>query len=238
MNRMSIVILWALALLVLQPALAAEPRQQPTAREQARTVTIFHQPVVMLQATFGQTTPEERVLRTRSALRAFTEDDIRQPLRVVPVIRYGQPQTVSDERQTGAAAEPADLDEGDDLTLDRSPAGAGAYGSPAHQPPEQFNNRYLFISAGKARRALLLALFYYGAFRAGGGCDVFPAADPRKRSAIPQHWRRYLGNIEVRLYAVLVILLGMLACYLWLSWAFSLFPTRVWSESLGDWSLG
>ena len=31
----------------------------------------------------------------------------------------------------------------------------------------------------------------------------------------------------------------MLACYLWLSWAFSLFPwTRVWSESLGDWSLG
>lgn len=58
MNRMSIVILWALALLVLQPALAAEPRQQPTAREQARTVTIFHQPVVMLQATFGQTTPK------------------------------------------------------------------------------------------------------------------------------------------------------------------------------------
>lgn len=38
---------------------------------------------------------------------------------------------------------------------------------------------------------------------------------------------------------MLVILLGMLACYLWLSWAFSLFPwTRVWSESLGDWSLG
>ncbi|MBO2029274.1 hypothetical protein J4734_12105 [Klebsiella pneumoniae] len=100
---------------MLQPALAAEPRQQPTAREQARTVTIFHQPVVMLQATFGQTTPEERVLRTRSALRAFTEDDIRQPLRG----RAGYPlwsavQTVSDERQTGAAAEPCDLDEGDD----------------------------------------------------------------------------------------------------------------------------
>lgn len=38
---------------------------------------------------------------------------------------------------------------------------------------------------------------------------------------------------------MLVILLGMLACYLWLSWVFSLFPwTRVWSESLSDWSLG
>ncbi|MCS5931157.1 hypothetical protein LNQ03_00865 [Klebsiella pneumoniae subsp. pneumoniae] len=32
MNRMSIVILWALALLVLQPALAAEPRQPTGAR--------------------------------------------------------------------------------------------------------------------------------------------------------------------------------------------------------------
>ncbi len=58
MNRMSIVILWALALLVLQPALAAEPRQQPTAREQARTVTIFHQPVVMLQATLARPRPK------------------------------------------------------------------------------------------------------------------------------------------------------------------------------------
>ena len=158
MNRMSIVILWALALLVLQPALAAEPRQQPTAREQARTVTIFHQPVVMLQATFGQTTPEERVLRTRSALRAFTEDDIRQPLRVVPVIRYGQPGR-------------------------------------------------LFLMNGKP--VLLLALFYYGAFRAWRRVRrFFLLRILEKRSAIPQHWRRYLGNIEVRLYAVLVIFLG------------------------------
>lgn len=106
---------------------------------------------------------------------------------------------------------------------------------------EQFNNRYLFISAGKALAgALLLALFYYGAFRAWRRVRrFFLLRILEKRSAIPQHWRRYLGNIEVRLYAVLVILLGMLACYLWLSWVFSLFPwTRVWSESLGDWSLG
>ena len=73
---------------------------------------------------------------------------------------------------------------------------------------EQFNNRYLFISAGKATPGAAAGAVYYGAFRAGGGCDAFPAADPRKRSAIPQHWRRYLGNIEVRLYAVLVIFLG------------------------------
>ncbi|HFO1918667.1 TPA: mechanosensitive ion channel family protein [Klebsiella pneumoniae] len=243
MNRMSIVILWALALLVLQPALAAEPRQQPTAREQARTVTIFHQPVVMLQATFGQTTPEERVLRTRSALRAFTEDDIRQPLRVVPVIRYGQPgRLFLMNGKPVLLLSQADLDEGDDLTLDQAAQRVLARMEAQRTSlQEQFNNRYLFISAGKALAgALLLALFYYGAFRAWRRVRrFFLLRILEKRSAIPQHWRRYLGNIEVRLYAVLVILLGMLACYLWLSWAFSLFPwTRVWSESLGDWSLG
>ncbi|HBT5044112.1 TPA: mechanosensitive ion channel [Klebsiella pneumoniae] len=243
MNRMSIVILWALALLVLQPALAAEPRQQPTAREQARTVTIFHQPVVMLQATFGQTTPEERVLRTRSALRAFTEDDIRQPLRVMPVIRYGQPgRLFLMNGKPVLLLSQADLDEGDDLTLDQAAQRVLARMEAQRTSlQEQFNNRYLFISAGKALAGvLLLALFYYGAFRAWRRVRrFFLLRILEKRSAIPQHWRRYLGNIEVRLYAVLVILLGMLACYLWLSWAFSLFPwTRVWSESLGDWSLG
>ncbi|MDF7734250.1 mechanosensitive ion channel [Klebsiella pneumoniae] len=243
MNRMSIVILWALALLVLQPALAAEPRQQPTAHEQARTVTIVHQPVVMLQATFGQTTPEERVLRTRSALRAFTEDDIRQPLRVVPVIRYGQPgRLFLMNGKPVLLLSQADLDEGDDLTLDQAAQRVLARMEAQRTSlQEQFNNRYLFISAGKALAgALLLALFYYGAFRAWRRVRrFFLLRILEKRSAIPQHWRRYLGNIEVRLYAVLVILLGMLACYLWLSWAFSLFPwTRVWSESLGDWSLG
>lgn len=154
MNRMSIVILWALALLVLQPALAAEPRQQPTAREQARTVTIFHQPVVMLQATFGQTTPEERVLRTRSALRAFTEDDIRQPLRVVPVIRYGQPgRLFLMNGKPVLLLSQADLDEGDDLTLDQAAQRVLARMEAQRTSlQEQFNNRYLFISAGKAGR--------------------------------------------------------------------------------------
>lgn len=36
---------------------AAEPRQQATPQERARTVYIFHQPIVMLQAKFGLTTP-------------------------------------------------------------------------------------------------------------------------------------------------------------------------------------
>lgn len=49
---------------------------------------------------------------------------------------------------------------------------------------EQFNNRYLFISAGKALAgALLLALFYYGAFRAWRGCDAFSCCGSSKNVA-------------------------------------------------------
>lgn len=99
MNRVRALFLAWLALLLALPLHAAEPREQPTDRERARTVFIFHQPIVMLQATFGQTTPEERVLRVRNTLRAFTEADISQPL---------QPAwpPVYDEQQTGDAAQP------------------------------------------------------------------------------------------------------------------------------------
>ncbi|VAG26344.1 MscS mechanosensitive ion channel [Enterobacter hormaechei] len=69
---------------------AAEPRQAPSEQERARTVYIFHQPIVMLQAKFGLTTPEERVLRIRNTLRNFTEADVREPLTIVPVTRYNQ----------------------------------------------------------------------------------------------------------------------------------------------------
>ncbi|MBO2025878.1 hypothetical protein J4733_22630 [Klebsiella pneumoniae] len=147
---MSIVILCAGA----AGAPAGAGRRTATAANRARAGTHGHDFPPTCRHVAGHlwlTTPEERVLRTRSALRAFTEDDIRQPLRVVPVIRYGQPcRLFLMNGKPVLLLSEADLDEGDDLTLDRSPAGAGAYGSPAHQPPEQFNNRYLFISAGKA----------------------------------------------------------------------------------------
>lgn len=44
----------------------------------------------MLQAKFGLTTPEERVLRIRNTLRNFTQQDVREPLKIVPVTRYNQ----------------------------------------------------------------------------------------------------------------------------------------------------
>ncbi|MCS5931156.1 hypothetical protein LNQ03_00860 [Klebsiella pneumoniae subsp. pneumoniae] len=61
-------------------------------------------------------------MRTRSALRAFTEDDISP----AAAGRAGYPlwsarQTVSDERQTGAAAEPVRIPtRAMDLTLDQA----------------------------------------------------------------------------------------------------------------------
>lgn len=183
MNRMSIVILWALALLVLQPALAAEPRQQPTAREQARTVTIFHQPVVMLQATFGQTTPEERVLRTRSALRAFTEDDIRQPLRVVPVIRYGQPgRLFLMNGKPVLLLSQADLDEGDDLTSTRQPSGCWRVWKPS-APASRSSSTTAICSSPPVKPWPGRCCWRCSTTvpsAPGGGCDAFPAADPRK----------------------------------------------------------
>lgn len=57
MNRaISRVVLWFFVLMAY-PLQAAEPRQAPSAQERARTVYVFHQPIVMLQAKFGLTTP-------------------------------------------------------------------------------------------------------------------------------------------------------------------------------------
>ncbi len=102
---------------------------------------------------------------------------------------------------------------------------------------EQYNTRYLLLAALKsAAGALLLALACYLAFRSWRRVRrFFHLRILEKRSLIPHNWRRFLGNIESRLYALLVILLGVLAGYVWLSWVFSLFPwTRVWGESLGE----
>ncbi|WP_241723593.1 mechanosensitive ion channel family protein [Raoultella sp. HC6] len=242
MNRVRALFLAWLALLLALPLHAAEPREQPTDRERARTVFIFHQPIVMLQATFGQTTPEERVLRVRNTLRAFTEADISQPLQVVAVTRYNLPgRLFMMNNKPVMLLSQADLDEGDDLTLDRAAQRAlTRIEAQRTSLREQYNRSYLLLSAGKTLAgALALALLYYAAYRSWRRVRrFFTLRILEKRSWIPQNWRRFLGNIETRLYALLMALLGILALYAWLSWAFGLFPwTRVWSESLGEWSL-
>lgn len=242
MNRIQALCLTWLALCLAFPLSAAEPRQQPTEREQARTVKIFHQPIVMLQATFGQTTPEERVLRIRNTLRAFTEADISQPLQVVPVTRYNLPGRlfIMNGKPIMLLSQ-ADLDEGDDLTLDQAAQRVLARMETQRTSlREQYNKPYLALAIVKVVAAtLVLATLYYATYRSWRLVRrFFHRRILEKRSWIPQSWRRFLGNIETKLYALLMILLGIMVLYAWLSWAFGLFPwTRIWSESLGDWSL-
>lgn len=121
MNRIVLALLTCFLFSVLVNSHAAEPRQEPTEKERARTVYIFHQPIVMLQAKFGLTTPEERVLRIRNTLRNFTEADVREPLKIVSVNRYNQPGRLIVMNGKPVMLQTAgDLDEGDDLTLDQA----------------------------------------------------------------------------------------------------------------------
>jgi len=230
-----------LASLAFSPQ-AAEPRQQPTEQERARTVYIFHQPIVMLQAKFGLTTPEERVLRIRNTLRNFTEADLREPLKIVPITRYNQQGRliVMNGKPVMLLAQ-ADLDEGDDLTLDQA-AQRVLTRMEAQRTAlrDQYDSGWLALSTLKtAAGVLALVLFWYGAWRSWRVVRRFYRRRIlQNRSWVPQRWRRFIGAIETRLYALLMILLGILAFYAWLSWVFSLFPwTRVWGASLGDWTI-
>lgn len=242
MKRILLVTVSCLLSVISFLSVAAEPRQEPTDRERARTVYIFHQPIVMLQAKFGLTTPEERVLRIRNTLRNFSQQDVREPLKIIPVTRYNQPGRliVMNGKPVMLLAQ-ADLDEGDDLTLDEA-AQRVLTRMEAQRTAlrDQYDAGWLALSAGKtATGVLALFVFWYGAWRSWRGVRRFYRGRIlENHSIIPQSWRRFVGAIETRLYALLMIILGILGLYIWLSWSFSLFPwTRVWGSSLGDWTM-
>ncbi|STE16784.1 mechanosensitive ion channel family protein [Escherichia coli] len=242
MNKVLLIFLMCFISALAFPSFAAEPRQQPSEQERARTVYIFHQPIVMLQAKFGLTTPEERVLRIRNTLRNFTQADLREPLKIVPITRYNQPGRliVMNGKPLLLLAQ-ADLDEGDDLTLDQAAQRVLVRMETQRTAlRDQFDGGWLALSAVKTAAGLLgLILFFYGAYRSWRWVRrYYRRRIIANRSWLPQRWRRFTGAIEARLYALLMILLGMVALYVWLSWVFSLFPwTRVWGTSLGDWSI-
>ncbi|SNY62492.1 Small-conductance mechanosensitive channel [Enterobacter sp. CC120223-11] len=241
MNRMRHALLALFSLLVAIPLFAAEPRQQPTDHERARTVYIFHQPIVMLQATFGLTTPEERVLRIRNTLRSFTHADVSQPLTVEPITRYGQPARLFlMNGKPIMLLSQADLDEGDDLTLDQAAERVLTRMELQRKAlSDQYNTGYLALAAVKVVFGIAaLGLFCYGAYRTWRWVRRYNRRMLlEKRGIIPHSWRRFLGAVESKLYGLLMILLSLVALYLWLGWTFSLFPwTRVWGESLGDWT--
>lgn len=149
-------------------AQAAEPRQDPSEQERARTVYIFHQPIVMLQAKFGLTTPEERVLRIRNTLRNFTEADVHEPLRIVAVNRYNQHgRLIVMNGKPVMLLTQGDLDEGDDLTLDQAAQRVLARMEAQRAAlRDQYDSSWLALSVVKTvASALALVLFWYGAYR-------------------------------------------------------------------------
>lgn len=221
---------------------AAEPRQEPTEQERARTVYIFHQPIVMLQAKFGLTTPEERVLRIHNTLRNFTQADVQSALTIVPVVRYNQQgRLIVMNGKSVMLLTQGDLDEGDDLTLDQAAQRVLARMEAQRTAlRDQYDSGWLALSVVKTVGGLLgLVVFWYGAYRSWRVARrYYRRRIIENRSWLPQRWRRFTGAIETRLYAVLMVMLGIVALYAWLRWVFSLFPwTRVWGESLGDWSV-
>jgi small-conductance mechanosensitive channel len=241
MNRILLVFLTCFLSGFVFISQAAEPRQAPTEQERARTLYVFHQPIVMLQAKFGLTTPEERVLRIRNTLRNFTEADVREPLNIVPVTRYNQQGRliVMNGKPVMLLAQ-ADLDEGDDLTLDQAAQRVLTRLEAQRMAlRDQYDSGWLALSTVKTVAGFLVfVLFCYGAYRSWRWVQRFYRRRIlENRSLIPHRWRRFIGTIETRLYALLMILLAVVAFYFWLSWVFSLFPwTRVWGTSLGDWS--
>lgn len=242
MVRMLVVLLACSSVFFSAFSLAAEPRQLPTDQDKARTVSIFHRPVVMLQAKFGLSTPEERVLRIRNTLRSLTEEDIRHPILINNVERYNQP-----GRQFTINGKPlmllaqGDLDEGDDLTLDQAAQRVQArMDAQRTSLMEQYSSTYLvFATAKAAAGVLLLLVVFYGITKIWQWVKKHYAVKLQKKQGwIPQRWRTVVGAFETRLVGLLLFFLGLSAFYFWLNWLFRLFPwTRVWGESLDAWSI-
>ncbi|HEC6392366.1 TPA: mechanosensitive ion channel family protein [Salmonella enterica subsp. enterica serovar Mississippi] len=241
-SRVLLTFLTGLIAFLTFSSFAAEPRQEPTEQERARTVYVFHHPIVMLQAKFGLTTPEERVLRIRNTLRHFTQADVQHPLTILPVTRYNQQGRLflMNGKPLLLLAQ-ADLDEGDDLTLDQAAERVLARMEAQRTAlRDQYDSGWLALSTVKMLASFVgLILIWYVAYRSWRWVKrYYRRRIVENRGWIPLRWRRFLGAIETRMYALLMILLGIVALYIWLSWAFSLFPwTRVWGSSLGDWSL-
>ncbi|MEA5101389.1 mechanosensitive ion channel domain-containing protein [Pantoea sp. S18] len=231
-----------LLLLTFQNALGAEPRQAPSAQEKARTLYLLNQPVVMLQAKFGLTTPEERVQRIVSILRTLDDNDLAQPVKMHTLTRYQQSAVLfSVNGKPFMLLAQGDLDEGDDLTLEQAAERLRFRLDTLRQSlSEQYSSRYLLLSVGKSLvGALLLIAFILFALRSYAWLKRIYDARRAQRKSFPGALRTFLGPIEVRLYAIVLTVAFLVAFYIWVSWVLRLFPwTRIWGMELGRYAVG
>ncbi|WP_435874315.1 mechanosensitive ion channel family protein [Pantoea agglomerans] len=230
-------------LFTVQCATGAEPRQAPSPQERARTLYLLNQPVVMLQATFGLTTPEERVQRIVTLLRSLNDHDLAQPVETHNVTRYRQPAVLfSVNGKPFMLLAQGDLDEGDDLSLAQAVERIRLRLDTLRLSlGEQYSSRYLLLSSVKSvAGAMLLALFILFAVRSHDWLKRrYAARRLQRKSLIPDALRAFLGPVEVRLYALVLIAAVLVALYLWVSWVLRLFPwTRIWGMELGGYATG
>ena len=230
--------------MLLLPAIlyGAEPRHSPTERERARTLVLLNQPVVMLQATFGQTTPEERVSRIVSTLRELSPNDLSHPVETQMLTRYQQQAVLFIiNNKPFMLLSQNDLDEGDDLTLAQAAQRVQLrLESLRTALQEQYSGRYLLLSAFKTLTGLVLLLAFCLLLQRGKRAvkrRSLARSNKRDSSARSQLWR-LTGSVEVYLTGSAVILLTVSAGWIWLSWVLRLFPwTRIWGMELGAYTL-
>ncbi|WP_455852794.1 mechanosensitive ion channel family protein [Pantoea endophytica] len=232
-----------LLLFTFQNALCAEPRQAPSAQEKARTLYLLNQPVVMLQAKFGLTTPEERVQRIVTMLLTLDDNDLAQPVAMHTLTRYQQSAVLfSVNGRPFMLLAQGDLDEGDDLTLAQAAERVRLRLDTLRKSlSEQYSSQYLLLSAGKSLvGALLLIAFMLFALRSYVWLKrIYAARRAQRKSLIPGALRAFLGPIEVRLYAIVLTVAFLVAFYTWVSWVLRLFPwTRIWGMELGGYAVG
>ncbi|MDO6407212.1 mechanosensitive ion channel family protein [Pantoea phytobeneficialis] len=233
---------WLLLLIPLR-LFSAEPRQSPTLKEQARTLTLLNQPVVMLQAGFGLTTPEERVQRIVKLLRTLTVTDLQQPVETQLLTRYHQQAVVfSVNKKPFMVLVQADLDEGDDLTLTQAAEVVRQRLETLRLSlKEQYSPRYILASVAKslvgaAALILLLVLCWRLAQWLARSETTRPV---NHKTLLPVSVHSFLGPLRIRIYQTLLTIICLGAGYLWLSWVLRIFPyTRVWGMDLGNYALG
>lgn len=221
---------------------SAEPRQTPSAAEQARTLMLLNQPVVMLQAKFGLTTPEERVQRIVRNLRALNQQDLQQSVEIATITRYQQQAVVfSINKKPFMLLAQGDLDEGDDLNLAQaSRLVLQRLENLRHALIEQYSPHYLLLSALKsvAGAAALVTVCWFAYRSLAYVRRYYTARKQQNKPGLFPQLRSFLGQFEVRLYAWLMGILCVLGFYLWISWVLRLFPyTRIWGMELGQYTL-
>ncbi|KMN82400.1 mechanosensitive ion channel protein MscS [Chromobacterium sp. LK11] len=214
---------------------AAEPRQNPSPEDSARTLTVGNQDIVLLLSKQGALTPEARVARALERGKNLSGEDLQQAVQAAPLqangvkaLQFslnGKPLFVLYEQ---------DLDPGDFLSLEQA-------GQRVRQRLDQVRLQALELrSPGHMLRAAALALL---ATLALGGLlwliSRLRRASLRKLAASSGGGSRYnllllLRRAEQRLVDLTAVLSALMACYVYLSFVLKQFPyTRSWGQQLG-----